>query len=69
VVHTAKEFAERLRSQPYDVILADYSMPNWTGMQALELLQQQGQMIPFILVTRVLDEEKADEFIKGGASD
>jgi diguanylate cyclase (GGDEF)-like protein/PAS domain S-box-containing protein len=69
VVHTAQEFAERLQSQSYDVILADFGTPTWTGIQALELLQEQGQMIPFILVTRVLDEDKVDEFIKRGASD
>jgi diguanylate cyclase (GGDEF)-like protein/PAS domain S-box-containing protein len=69
VVHTSREFAERLRSKPYDVILADCAMPNWTGMQALELSQQHAQMIPFILVTHVLEEKILDEFISRGASD
>ncbi len=69
VVHTAAEFAERLGSQPYDVVLADHAMHGWTGMQALEVLQQQEQEIPFILVTGNLQEEIVDEFIKKGASD
>jgi diguanylate cyclase (GGDEF)-like protein/PAS domain S-box-containing protein len=69
VVHTARDFSERLGSQSYDVILADYDMPSWTGMQALELLRDQRRTIPFILVTRVLEEEKVDEFIKRGATD
>lgn len=69
MVHSEKQFAERLRSQPYDIILADCSMPGWTGMQALEFLQQQGQIIPFILVTRVLEQEIVEEFIRRGASD
>lgn len=69
VVYSAKQFAERLQSQPYDVVLADCSMPGWTGMQALEFLQQQGQTIPFILVTRVLEQEIVEEFIRKGASD
>ncbi len=69
VVHTPGEFAERLCSRAYDVVLADYSMPGWTGMQALELLQRQERDIPFILVTSTLEEETMDEFIKKGASD
>ena len=69
VVHSEEQFAERLRAQPYDIILADCSMPGWTGMQALEFLQQEGQLIPFILVTRVLEQEIVEEFIKRGASD
>lgn len=69
VVHSEKQFAERLRAQHYDVILADCSLPGWTGMQALEFLQQQGQIIPFILVTRVLQGEIVDEYLRRGASD
>lgn len=69
VVHSEKQFAERLRTQHYDVILADCSLPGWTGMQALEFLQQQRQIIPFILVTRVLQGEIVDEFLRRGASD
>jgi len=38
-------------------------------MQALEFLQEQGQIIPFILVTRVLEQEIVEEFIRRGASD
>src|ERR1700687_1201984 len=36
-------FAERLRTQSYDAIVCDYFMPSWTGMEALELLQQMNQ--------------------------
>ncbi|MDA2913202.1 response regulator [Acidobacteriia bacterium AH_259_A11_L15] len=69
VVQSPEEFAERLRSQLYDIVLADYKLPGWTGMDALESLQQQGKEIPFILVTGVLGEETAMECIKRGASD
>ena len=50
-VQVPAEFGERLRTQSYDVIVCDYSMPSWTGMEALELLQQSNQEIPFILAT------------------
>src|SRR5579864_1462340 len=68
-VQTPAEFAERLRSQSYDVIVSDYSMPSWTGMEALEHLRQVNQEIPFILATRNLDEGMTDAFIRKGAFD
>jgi diguanylate cyclase (GGDEF)-like protein/PAS domain S-box-containing protein len=68
-VQVPEEFAERLRTQSYDVIVCDYSMPGWTGMEALEHLRQVNQEIPFILATSNLDEEMTDAFIRKGAFD
>ena len=68
-VQFAAQFEERLRTQSYDVIVCDYSMPNWTGMEALELLHQVNQEIPFILATSILDEAMTDAFIRKGAFD
>src|SRR5207245_8184066 len=59
----------RLGANTYDIILADYRLPNWTGMDALKLLRHLGQDIPFLLVTGTLGEEAAVECIKEGASD
>jgi len=68
-VQTAQEFVERLSAKAYDVVLADYRLPGWTGMDALELLRQQGKEIPFILVTGALGEEMAVECVKRGVAD
>ena len=68
-VQIPAEFAERLRTQSYDVIVSDYSMPSWTGMEALEHLRQVNQETPFILATSNLDEEMTDAFIRKGAFD
>jgi diguanylate cyclase (GGDEF)-like protein/PAS domain S-box-containing protein len=68
-VQVPAEFGERLRTQSYDAIVCDYSMPNWTGMEALELLHQVNQEIPFILATSALDEGMTDAFIRKGAFD
>jgi len=69
VVGTAEEFTERLRSTHYDLVLADYSIPGWSGMAALEVLQQEQKELPLIVVTGALGEEAAVEFIKKGAAD
>ena len=69
VVKTPADFIERLQKERYDVVLAAASMPQWTGLQALALLQEQEQEIPFILVTKPLGTEIVDEFMRKGASD
>ena len=69
VVETREDFLARIRSKAYDVILADYQLPNWSGIEALELLRAEGQDIPVILVTGTLGEEVAVECMKQGISD
>ena len=69
VVASAEEFEKALRDKAYDVVLADFNLPAWSGMAALEALQRDGKDIPFILVTGTVGEEVAVECIKRGATD
>ena len=68
-VQIPTEYRERLRTQSYDVIVCDNTMPEWTGMEALEHLQQTNQDIPFILATGNLEEEMTDAFMRNGVFD
>ena len=68
-VQTPEEFEKRLWAQSYDVIVCDYSMSSWTGMEALELLHKVNHEIPFILATRILGEDITDSFLRKGAFD
>jgi signal transduction histidine kinase len=65
----AEEFTRRVQANLYHVVLADYSLPQWTGMDALQLLRGQSLDTPLILVTGSLGEEKAVECLKQGATD
>jgi diguanylate cyclase (GGDEF)-like protein/PAS domain S-box-containing protein len=69
VVKTLEEFAERLSARTYDVVLSDYKLRGWVGLDAFELLKNTGRDIPFILVTGALGEERAVECIKNGVAD
>ncbi len=69
VVVTPEEFTERLSSQSYDMVLAEYPNPNWRETQALELLHQSKKQIPLIFVGGTLQREKIAEFITKGAYD
>jgi PAS domain S-box-containing protein len=69
VVFTSQEFIERFQSKRYDLILADYRLPDWTGLDALRWLRNVGIDTPFILVTGTLGDDFAVECIKEGATD
>jgi CheY-like chemotaxis protein len=69
VAQTAEEFAARIRADTYDVIIADYNLPNWRGMEALAILRRENLEVPLIVVTGYLGEEKSVECIKQGATD
>jgi PAS domain S-box-containing protein len=64
-----KQFTERLAASDYDVVIADYRLPDWTGMEALRELRHLGLDIPLILVTGELGDERAVECVKAGAAD
>ncbi len=68
-VQTREEFAERIRLTAYDVVLADYNLPLWNGMETVEILRQEGLDIPVIVVSGYLGERRAVECIKQGAAD
>jgi CheY-like chemotaxis protein len=69
IVGTRAEILDHLRRFHYDVVLADYRLPGWSGMDALLLVRQSIGEIPFILVTGTLGEEVAVECIRQGVTD
>jgi signal transduction histidine kinase len=69
VAQTPEEFTARIRTASYDVVIADYNLPKWRGMEALAILRRENLEVPLIVVTGYLGEEKAVECIKQGATD
>jgi signal transduction histidine kinase len=69
VVDTREQVRERLKKNPYDIILADYSLPNFRGMDALDMVRESSLTTPLILVTGALNSETAVECVKQGAMD
>jgi PAS domain S-box-containing protein len=66
---TSSEFIERVRSRSYDIILADYRLPDCTGVDAFQRLRSEGFSTPFILVSGTLGDDVAVECIKIGITD
>jgi len=52
-----------------DIVLSDYNMPAFTGMQALKIVIEKDPTLPFIMLTGSLNEETAVECMKAGAWD
>jgi PAS domain S-box-containing protein len=68
-VDTQEDFLEALEGFQPHVILADYSLPQFTALDALRLLRQKQSDVPLILVTGSHSEEVAVECMKEGAED
>ncbi|HLZ90906.1 MAG TPA: diguanylate cyclase [Candidatus Acidoferrum sp.] len=61
--------AERVQSQSYDVIVAEYPSPSWQGARSLKVLQQTLQETPLVFVTSAIESESIAELVACGAFD
>ena len=62
-------YLRALETSPPDIVLSDYNLPQYNGLEALQDLTQKKLLIPFIFVTGTIDEETAADTIKSGAWD
>ena len=64
------EFRAALADRTWDVVLSDYNLPGFSGLEALEMLQARAaRLLPFILVSGEIGEDTAVEAMRNGASD
>ncbi len=68
-VDNSSDMKIALKSQTWDVVLADYSMPGFDGLSALQLLRKDDAELPFIVVSGTIGEETAVALMKAGAQD
>jgi signal transduction histidine kinase len=69
IVQTETEFKRQIRSHRPEIVIADYHLPHWNGMEVLDLLRRESPDIPMILVSGSLKDVTAVECIKAGATD
>src|SRR5688500_19364324 len=53
----------------FDLVLADYRLPDYTGLEAHEHVRRRDALVPFMLVSGALGEERAVEALRSGATD
>ncbi|HUA68909.1 MAG TPA: PAS domain S-box protein, partial [Candidatus Saccharimonadales bacterium] len=63
------EFEAALADEKFDVILSDFRLPKFTGLEALEFVQKVYSHLPFILISGTIGEQAAIESLKAGATD
>lgn len=68
-VTTEEALLTALQTRQWDVVIADYFLPDINALQALELVQAIGLDLPFIVVSAVVGEEAAVSVMKAGAHD
>ncbi|MCJ7531490.1 MAG: PAS domain S-box protein [Anaerolineales bacterium] len=68
-VESADQMQAALEKQAWDVVISDYSLPQFDAPAALALLQQTGLDIPFIVVSGTIGEETAVTMMKTGTHD
>jgi len=69
IVDNKNEYTQVLEEKNLDIILSDYSLPQFDAISALEIAKEKIPGTPFIVVTGTLDEETAVDTIKSGAWD
>jgi PAS domain S-box-containing protein len=69
IVLTLGQCVEQLRKEQFDLIVAEYPSPSWSGTQALEVLQQVVQRVPVIFVAASLQTECKAALRANGAYD
>jgi PAS domain S-box-containing protein len=69
LVDNEKDYLAYLKDFEPDLIISDYTLPKFDGMEALLLRNEHTPLVPFILVTGSVNEEVAVECMKAGADD
>lgn len=68
-VDQAAQMRAALQHGSWDVVIADYTLPQFSGLEALKLLHESGLDLPFMIVSGTINEEMAVAAIKAGAHD
>lgn len=68
-VDTREGFLDALGSFNPEIIVSDYSMPQFDGMSALLIAREQDPLLPFVVLTGSMNEDTAVSCMKAGASD
>jgi PAS domain S-box-containing protein len=68
-LESAEIMQAALVEQAWDIVISDYSMPHFNGLEALALVQESGLDLPFIIVSGTIGEDRAVAAMKAGAHD
>jgi diguanylate cyclase (GGDEF)-like protein len=68
-VDTAAALRHELDGKEWDLVIADYTMPNFSGTKALDIVRERHGDVPFIFVSGTIGEDTAVAAMRTGAHD
>src|SRR5687767_2380089 len=68
-IDTADDLRRELEESEWDLVIADYTIPGFSGTQALSIVREQHPDLPFIFVSATIGEDTAVAAMKTGAQD
>ena len=68
-VRNRAEFLEAINAEKWDLLISDYKLPDFTGLDALKIVRKKLPLLPFILMSGTIGESAAIESLKAGATD
>jgi signal transduction histidine kinase/FixJ family two-component response regulator len=68
-VQCPEELTAALARRGWELVISDYALPRFNGLDALRLVQETGLDLPFILISGTIGEDIAVESMKAGAAD
>jgi len=68
-VDSAPAMLAALEKEHWDIVISDFVVPGFSGLDALELMRSKGLELPFIIVSGQIGEDIAVQAMKAGAHD
>ncbi len=68
-VQTREEMHTALAKQPWDIVISDHNLPQFSSFGAMQVLKESGQDLPFIIVSGDIGEDVAVEAMRAGCDD
>jgi len=69
LVSTPERLREALSRGPWDIVISDWSLPSFNGLEAFEIVREMGEDLPFIIVSGTIAEEAAVQALRAGVHD
>ena len=68
-VDNAEALRNSIENEEWDIVISDFVMPRFSGLEALKIIREKGLDIPFIIISGKISDETAVIAMKAGASD
>ncbi len=67
-VETKADLESALSAKKWDVVLCDFTMPQFTGVEVLKIVRGKDSTVPFIFISGTIGEDRASDALRNGAN-